>query len=69
MYNGVNGGKIQAMGTSDYFIVRQVALLGVSDHCVKQIKRMPCPHDFFSLSPMEYAKGIKPLMELEPNIE
>ena len=32
-YKGFNGGKIQAMGTSHYFIVRQVALLGVDD-CV-----------------------------------
>ena len=31
-----DGGKIQAMGTSHYFIVHQVALLGVSDNCVKK---------------------------------
>ena len=31
---GSDGGKIQAMGTSNYFIVRQVALLCVSDHFI-----------------------------------
>ena len=30
----VNGDKIQAMGTSHFFVSRQVRLLGVSDHCV-----------------------------------
>ena len=33
---GVNGDKIQVMGNSHYFIIRQVALLGVSDHVVKK---------------------------------
>ena len=47
MYKGGNGGNIQAMGTSHYFIVRQVALLGVSDHCVKK-KQM------YALSPWIY---------------
>ena len=36
MNKGVNYGKIQVMGTSRYVIVRQVALLGVSDHLVKK---------------------------------
>ena len=31
-HKGGNGGKIQAMDTSHYFIVRQVMLLGFSDH-------------------------------------
>ena len=35
-HKGGNGGNIQAMGTSNYFIIRQVALLVVSDHCVKK---------------------------------
>ena len=34
MHKGVNCGNIQAMGTYNYFIIRQVALLGVSDQCV-----------------------------------
>ena len=36
MHKRDNGENIQAMGTSHYFIVRQVVLLGVSDHCVKK---------------------------------
>ena len=44
-HKGGNGGKIQAMGTSHYFIVCQVTLLGVSDHCVKKTKCMPFPHE------------------------
>ena len=47
-HKGVNGGKIQSIGTSHYFIIRQVALLGVSDHCVKK-KSMPCPHEYIYL--------------------
>ena len=35
-HKGYKGGKIQAMGSSNYFILRQVALLGVSDYCVKK---------------------------------
>ena len=41
-----NGGKIQAMVTSHYFIVCQVALLIISDHCVKKPKHMMCPHAY-----------------------
>ena len=33
-HKGVNGCKIQAIDNSHYFIVRQVALLGVSNNCV-----------------------------------
>ena len=33
-HKGENCGKIQAMGTSQYFIIRQVALLVVSYNCV-----------------------------------
>ena len=43
----VNGGNIQAMGTSHYFIIHKFALLGVSDYCVK--KRMPCSHEYIFL--------------------
>ena len=35
-YKGGNGGKIQAMVTSHYFIFLQVMLLGVSDNFVKK---------------------------------
>ena len=35
-HKGGNGGNIQDMGTSNYFIVRQVVLLGVSDNFVKK---------------------------------
>ena len=34
MHKGVNCGKIKSTGTSQYFIVRQAVLLGVSDHFV-----------------------------------
>ena len=40
LYKGGNGGKIQVIGNSHFFVVSQVALLGVSDHCVKK----PQPH-------------------------
>ena len=47
MQKGGNGGKIKAMEASHYFIVCKVALLGVSDHCVKnQTKCMPYPHEY-----------------------
>ena len=42
---GVNDGNIQAMGTSHYFIVIQVAVLGVTGHRVFK-KPMPCPHEY-----------------------
>ena len=45
-HKGGNGGKIQAMGTSHYFIIHQVVLLGVLDHCVNIGKLMPCPHEY-----------------------
>ena len=48
-----NGGKIKVIGTSHYFIVRQVALLGVSDHCVKNTKCIPCPHEYIYEIPMD----------------
>ena len=35
-HKGGNGGKIQAMGKSHYFIVRQVAFIDVSDHFVNE---------------------------------
>ena len=54
-HNRDNDGKIQAMGASNYVIVHQVALLGVSDHCVKKIKRTPCPHEYiYFKSPMDW---------------
>ena len=40
-HKGGDGGKIQAMGTSYYFIIRQVTLLGVSDHCDKKNQTYP----------------------------
>ena len=43
---GGNGGKTQSMVISHYFIVCQVALLGVSDHSVKKTIRMTCPHEY-----------------------
>ena len=45
-HKGGNVVKIQAMGNSNYFIFRQVVLLGVSYRCLKKSKRMPCTHDF-----------------------
>ena len=45
-YKGGNGGKIQAMVTSHYFIVCQVSFLGVSYHCVKITKLMTCTHGY-----------------------
>ena len=33
-HKGGNRGKIQVMGTSHYFIIREVTLLGVSYNCV-----------------------------------
>ena len=44
-HKGVNGGKIQAVGTSHYFIFRKVALLGVSYQCVKKPNVYPVPMD------------------------
>ena len=38
--------KIKYMVTSHYFIIRKVALIGVSDHCVRKIKRIPFPHEY-----------------------
>ena len=43
---GGNFGKIKDMVPSHYFIVHQVELLSVSDHCVKKTKRMLCPHEY-----------------------
>ena len=45
-HKGCNGGKIQAMVTSHYFIVRKVVLLGVSYNCGKITKHMTCPHAY-----------------------
>ena len=39
-----NGGKIKSKGNYNHFIVRQVALLGVSDNCVKK-------NQMYALSP------------------
>ena len=44
---GFNGGKIQAMGTYHYFIVRHIALLGVSDYCVLKKNVCPFPMNIF----------------------
>ena len=41
-HKGVNGGRIQAMGNSNYFIIRLIDLLCVSYHCVKYIYNI-CP--------------------------
>ena len=35
-HKGGNGGNIQAMGTSRYFIVPQVGFLGLSDNFVEK---------------------------------
>ena len=43
MHNGGNGGNMQAMVTSNYFIIFQAALLGVSDYCVKKLNICPIP--------------------------
>ena len=48
-YRGGNGGNIQAMGTSNYFILRQFALLAVLDHFILETKHMPCPHEYIFL--------------------
>ena len=48
-YKGVNGGKIQVMGTSHYFIVHNVLLLGVSDHFVLK-NASPVPMNIFILN-------------------
>ena len=35
------------MGNYHYFFIRQVMLLGASDHYViKKTKRVPCPHEY-----------------------
>ena len=47
---GVNGGKIQAMGTSNYFIARKPALLVVSYHCVKKPNICPVPMNIYILN-------------------
>ena len=41
-HKGDNGGKIQAMVTSHYCMVRQVVLLVFSDSCVKKNPKV-CP--------------------------
>ena len=51
-HKGVNGGNIQAMGTSNYFIVHQVVLLGVSDNCVKNV--CPVPMNIYIQIPMDW---------------
>ena len=38
---GGDGGKIKSMGTSNYSIICQVTLLGVSDNCVKKNQMYP----------------------------
>ena len=47
IHKGGNGGKIQAMGTFNYFIVCQVMLLGVSDHLVKKLNVCPIPINIY----------------------
>ena len=42
-HKGGNGNKIQAMVSSHYFIFCQAALLGVSDHSVKNPNILPVP--------------------------
>ena len=51
MFRGVNGVKIQAMGTSNYLIFLQVVLLGVSDHCVKKKTYALSPYIYIYISP------------------
>ena len=48
-HKGGNGGNIQAMGTSNYFIVRQVVLLDVSDNCVKKPNLCPVTMNIYTL--------------------
>ena len=46
---GGSGCKIQAIDNSHYFIVLQVALLGVSNNCVKKTQMYtlyPCTYTF-----------------------
>ena len=71
MQKGGNGDKIQPMGTSHYLIVHQVALLGVSYHCVKK-------NQIYAVSPCIYIYILKCYglcnrhkisFELDPNIE
>ena len=48
---GGNGGNIQSMVTSHYFIFRQIALLVVSDHCVKKSNVCPVAMNIYFLKP------------------
>ena len=32
----VGSGKIKVMGSYNYFVVRQISFLGISDHCVEK---------------------------------
>ena len=49
MHKGVNGVKIQSMGAPNYFIFYQVALLGVSDHCINYENVCPFPMNIYIL--------------------
>ena len=40
---GGNSGNIKSMGTYNHVIVRQNALLGVLDNCVKEQNVLPVP--------------------------
>ena len=46
-HKGDNSGKIQSMGNSNYFIVRQVELIGVSDYYVKKPNLYPVPMNIY----------------------
>ena len=46
MHKGGNCGKIQDMGDHHHFIVCKVALLGVSENCVKKIQPLPCCKEY-----------------------
>ena len=41
---GGDGGNIQVMGATTYFVVNEVELIGVSDHCEK--KPIPFPPEY-----------------------
>ena len=55
LHKVVNSGNIQAMRTSPYYIVYQVILLGVSDHCVKQNQTYPLSPQLYTFKiPMDW---------------
>ena len=52
---GVNGDKIQVMGTSHYFVVRKFVLFGVSDrHVVKNLTISPVTRSIYLTITIEW---------------